>query len=101
MPWYVAAHASDGTMVMHGVKTQPNALCFWTVDDDGMSLWLDFRNGGSPSSPGEREIMAATVVKLATPNSVSPLCAFWRFFRMMCSSPRVSPSPICGYNNWY
>src|SRR5689334_21953631 len=57
MPWYFAAHdPSTGRTVMHGVMTQPSALCFWTVDAAGTSLWLDLRNGGSPSRPGEREI---------------------------------------------
>ena len=101
MPWYFAAHAPDGTTTMRGVKTQPNALCFWTVDDEGMSLWLDLRNGGSPSRPGDREIVAATIVKLATPRSVTPMSALRRFCRIMCPAPRLSPTPICGNNNWY
>jgi alpha-galactosidase len=101
LPWYFAAHASNGTTVMHGVKTQPDALCFWTVDEEGMSLWLDFRNGGSPSRPGDREIVAATIVQLVTRAPVSPLAALTRFCRAMCPAPRLSPTPICGNNNWY
>jgi len=58
MPWYFAAHdAASGRTFMAGVKTQPAARCFWTVDAAGISLWLDFRNGGSPSIPGDREIV--------------------------------------------
>ena len=65
LPWYFAAHQdASGRTFMAGVKTQPAALCFWTVDAAGVSLWLDFRNGGGPSLPGDREIAAATIVSL-------------------------------------
>ena len=86
---------------MAGVKTQPATLCFWTVDGAGVSLWLDFRNGGGPARPGDRELAAATIVTLATPKTESPHAALTRFCRMMCPSPRLAATPICGNNNWY
>ena len=102
MPWYFAAHhAASGRTFMAGVKTQPTALCFWTVDAAGISLWLDFRNGGSPSLPGDREIAAATVVSLAAATDETPFAALTRFCRVMCSAPRLPAAPICGNNNWY
>jgi alpha-galactosidase len=65
MPWYFAAYQeASGRTFMAGVKTQPSIFCFWTVDAAGISLWLDFRNGGSPSLPGDRELIAATIVSL-------------------------------------
>jgi hypothetical protein len=49
MPWSFAAHQeASGRTFTVGVKTQPTALCFWTVDVVGIFLWLDFRNGGAP-----------------------------------------------------
>lgn len=102
MPWYFAAHhAASGRTFMLGVKTQPSALCFWTVDSEGISLWLDFRNGGSASLPGEREIPAATIMTLRTRDGESPLSALRRFCRMMCAKPRLPAAPVCGNNNWY
>jgi alpha-galactosidase len=102
MPWYFAAHhAASGRTFMAGVKTQPAALCFWTVDTGGISLWLDFRNGGSPSLPGDREIPAATIVSLAAPAEETPMAALTRFCRVMCPSPKLADAPICGNNNWY
>ena len=102
MPWYFAAHhAASGRTFMAGVKTQPAALCFWTVDAAGISLWLDFRNGGSPSLPGDREIAAATIVSLAAATDEAPFAALTRFCRVMCPSPRLPAMPICGNNNWY
>jgi alpha-galactosidase len=102
MPWYFAAHhAATGRTFMLGVKTQPSALCFWTVDGEGISLWLDFRNGGSPSIPGEREIAAATVVSLQAHEGEAPLPALRRFCRLLSPHPRLAAAPVCGNNNWY
>jgi alpha-galactosidase len=102
MPWYFAAHhAATGRTFMSGVKTQPSALCFWTVDAGGISLWLDFRNGGNPSRPGDREIAAATLVSRATPAETPPLAALTDFCRLLCPQPRLPAAPVCGNNNWY
>ena len=102
MPWYFAAHqAASGRTFMAGVKTQPAALCFWTVDAAGISLWLDFRNGGGPSQPGDRELAAATIVSLASAAEETPLAALTRFCRVMCPAPRLAATPVCGNNNWY
>jgi alpha-galactosidase len=101
MPWYFAAHhAASGRTFMAGVKTQPSALCFWIVDGAGVSLWLDFRNGGSPSLPGKREIPAATIITLAADNE-TPISALTRFCRLLCPAPRLPSAPVCGNNNWY
>lgn len=100
MPWYFAAHQeASGRTFMAGVKTQPAAFCFWTVDAAGISLWLDFRNGGGPSRPGDRELVAATIISLATTKTETPLTALTRFCRLLCPSPRLAASPICGNNN--
>lgn len=102
MPWYFAAHQeATGRTLMLGVKTQPSTLCFWMVDGEGISLWLDFRNGGSPSIPGQREILAATVTSLEGREDESPLSALRRFCQLMCPNPRLPTAPVCGSNNWY
>jgi alpha-galactosidase len=102
MPWYFAAHdRASGQTFMAGVKTQPSALCFWTADAAGVSLWLDFRNGGSPCRPGDRVIAAATVVSLAGRKDETPFSALSRFCVALCPKPRLASAPICGNNNWY
>ena len=102
MPWYFAAHqVESGTTFCAGVKVQPNALCFWTVDGAGTSLWLDLRNGGSPSLPGERAIAAATIVSAISSGRETPMATLTRFCRTMSPSPRLASAPICGNNNWY
>ena len=102
LPWYFAAHhAATGRTFLAGVKTQPATLCFWTVDAAGVSLWLDFRNGGSPCLPGKREVAAATIISFAAATGETPLAALTRFCRTLCPAPRLAPAPICGNNNWY
>jgi alpha-galactosidase len=102
MPWYFAAHqTTSGSTFMAGVKTQPAAFCFWTVDAAGISLWLDFRNGGGPSRPGDREILAAAIVSLTNVAEETLMAALTRFCRVMCPAPRLAAAPICGNNNWY
>ncbi len=102
MPWYFAAHeGASGRTFMAGVATQPAALCFWTVDSEGISLWLDFRNGGSASIPGEREIAAATLVSFASGEGERPLAALRRFCAALCPKPRLPGAPVAGNNNWY
>jgi alpha-galactosidase len=86
---------------MAGVKTQPAAFCFWTVDAAGISLWLDFRNGGSPSRPGDREILVATIVTLKNVPEETPLATLTRFCCLLCPAPRLASSPVSGNNNWY
>src|SRR5689334_1035795 len=42
MPWYFAT--TDGRVTnAYGVRTGASALCFWQVDPQGISLWLDVR----------------------------------------------------------
>lgn len=102
LPWYFAAHhETSGRTFMAGVKTQPATLCFWTVDAAGVSLWMDFRNGGSPSMPGNREIAAATVVWRSASREETPMVALTAFCRQLCPAPRMAAAPICGNNNWY
>jgi alpha-galactosidase len=102
MPWYFAAYdQAGGDMFMAGVRTQPSALCFWTVDATGVSLWLDFRNGGGPCRPGNRIIAAATVVSVAAQKDETSFAALTRFCRVLCPKPRLAAAPICGNNNWY
>jgi alpha-galactosidase len=102
LPWYFAAHQESTRRTFAlGVKTQPSGLCCWTVDAEGVSLWIDLRNGGDPSLPGDREIPGATIVGLHAVEGETPLAALTRFCRQLCPKPRLAPAPICGNNNWY
>ncbi len=62
LPWYCLLETAAGTNG-YGVKTGAGAFCFWQVDAEGMSLWLDVRNGGNGVRLGDRALTAAQVVE--------------------------------------
>ena len=100
MPWYFMTR--DGEALHgYGIKTGAGALCFWQVDPDGVSLWLDVANGGSGVELGERELFAATVVSRRGETGENPMSAAKAFCATMCESPRAAPAVIYGSNDWY
>ena len=65
LPWFWLAHdESTGTTIGAGVATGPGAWASWTVDVDGVTLWLDVRSGQRALRPGDREVELATVLWL-------------------------------------
>jgi alpha-galactosidase len=102
LPWYLAAHDPvSGQGLAVGVKTQPAAMCFWTADPGGVSLWLDLRNGGCACVPGDRWIDAATVVGVGAEPGQTLTALIRRLCTRMCDAPRAVAAPVCGNNNWY
>lgn len=100
MPWYFAAH--DGTTVHgYGVETGAGAMCFWQVDAEGVSLWLDVSNGGSGVQLGNRKLHAATVVVRQGHAGEDAIAALRQFCGVMCRKPRPSPGVVYGTNDWY
>jgi alpha-galactosidase len=100
MPWYFATF--DGHRVhAYGVKTGAAALCFWQADPEGISLWLDVRNGGDGVSLGTRQLDAVTIVVREGVPDEPPVHALHVFCTQMCPSPRLPHSPIYGVNDWY
>jgi len=100
MPWYFLAATGQGTHG-YGVKTGANAFCFWQVDAEGISLWLDVRNGGSGVQLGDRRLAAAEVVALRGDPDVSPYRAAVALCRALAGPPRLPERPVYGSNNWY
>ncbi len=100
MPWYFASWDGSATHC-YGVKTGARALCFWQLDPEGVSLWLDVSNGGNGVLLGERTLEAATVVARRGQAGEEPIEAVRQFCRRMCAKPRPSPGPVYGSNDWY
>ena len=100
MPWYFLAATGQGTHG-YGVKTGASAFCFWQADAEGISLWLDVRNGGSGVQLGERRLAAAEVVALPGHPEVSPYRAACALCRALAEHPRLPEKPVYGSNNWY
>ncbi len=100
MPWYFASFDGSATH-SYGVRTGAGALCFWQLDEQGVSLWLNVANGGDGVLLGDRVLNAATVVTRRGQPGESSLAAIADFCHRMCVKPRPSPGPIYGSNDWY
>ncbi|QOY91961.1 hypothetical protein IRI77_09880 [Paludibaculum fermentans] len=100
LPWYFLAFDGRATHG-YGVATGGNTFAFWQADPEGISLWLDVRNGGGAVQLGQR-ILEAAVVRLRKGTSgQSAFEAARQFCRVLCPKPRLAPAPTYGANNWY
>ena len=108
MPWYIAAsNGSDSNPCTNGrytecfgVKVCPNAMCFWQYDSQGVTLWLDIRNGGCGTMLNGRELECATVVFKDYEN-MSAYRALQQFCATLCPNPYLPDHKVYGSNNWY
>jgi alpha-galactosidase len=99
MPWYFATH--DGAACHgYGVKTDAAALCFWHLDAEGLSLWLNVANGGSGVELGPRRLTMATVVTRHGSDGENPVEAVAGLCRKMCARRSRPMVPIYGANDW-
>ncbi len=100
MPWYVATY--DGSLTHgYGVRTGARALCYWQIDQQGISLWTDVRSGGVGIDLGERGLAVCDVVCRAGREGESAFAAVHAFCAQMCASPRLPAHPVYGSNDWY
>jgi alpha-galactosidase len=99
LPWYFATFDGESCH-SYGVKTDATALCFWQLDPEGVSLWLNVTNGGNGVELGQRRLTLATVVARRgaagedTHQAIAGLC------RAMCARAARPLSPIYGTNDW-
>lgn len=109
LPWYwtgwdeIGRAGATGAAIGAGVDVRPSAFCFWTVDREGISLWLDVRNGGSPLVPEEREIELATV-RWVESQDRGPQRIRRDLVDAMAGRLGADPlphRPLVGANNWY
>jgi alpha-galactosidase len=99
MPWYFMA--TDGKRTHgYGVRTQPNSMCCWLADSEGISLWADVRNGGSPVRLGDRTLAVCTVVSREGKSGESAFAATQAFCRDMCPRPLLTNHAVYGTNDW-
>lgn len=100
LPWYFLAFDGRATHG-YGVATGSSCFAFWQADPDGISLWLDLRNGGSPVRLGARTLEAAVIRTRRGPANESAFQAARLFCKQLCSAPRLPSAPVYGGNNWY
>ena len=101
LPWYWLATSSGHYTRGAGVRVRPGAMSYWTVDTDGVTLWLDVRSGSEPVELGGRELEAATVVAISAVSDVSAFSAQKTLCAALCSDSRALRTPLVGANNWY
>jgi alpha-galactosidase len=99
MPWYFATHDGD-TCHGYGVKTDAAALCFWQLDPEGVSLWLNVTNGGNGVELGPRILTMATVVTRLGGEGEDMGEAIAALCRKLCARAPRPFAPIYGANDW-
>ena len=99
MPWYFATHDGEACHG-YGVKTDAAALCFWQLDPEGVSLWLNVANGGNGVELGPRRLTMATVITRRGSNGEDAHDAVTGLCRTMCARKSRPIMPIYGSNDW-
>ncbi|SFI79011.1 alpha-galactosidase [Paenibacillus sp. UNC496MF] len=100
LPWYFLRH--DGARTAgFGVKTGPNAFCYWQLDADGITFTADVTSGAEGVRLGARKLLVAELLHDPGEEGVSPFEAARRFCRLLCDRPVLPKQPVYGGNNWY
>ncbi len=97
MPWYFMAY-ENGKVHAFGVKTQPNAFCYWEASRETISLTMIVRNGSRGVELGDRKLELCQVVFAEYDDAFT---ASHEFCKVMCDNPRIPNRPIFGGNDWY
>lgn len=108
MPWaFAVANGSDANpdpagrlTECFGVKVRPGAMCFWQYDTQGVTLWLDVRNGGSGVLLGGRTLPVCTVT-FAQYRDMSAFRAVRAYYKTLCDDALRPAQTVYGSNNWY
>ncbi len=99
MPWYFLAE-NEGDVFGYGVKVRPSAMCMWSADPKGITLYLDVRCGGTGVCLNGRNLKAAEIVSEVY-SGITAFQAARKFCTVMCESPVLPDYPVYGSNNWY
>lgn len=99
MPWYFFANTKENIQCF-GVKVRPSAMCYWQVDPQGITLYLDTRCGGEGVILSGRTLSLATIITM-TDTTASSFQTAYTFCQKMCNDPILPSFPVYGSNNWY
>ena len=99
LPWMaVVHHRETGANWGVGVEVRAGAFAGWTIDTEGVSLWLDVRAGGAPVRLGDRVLTAVVVRAVETVGSAFACQS--ELAGALCRDP-LPVGPLVGANNWY
>ena len=99
MPWYFATYDGESCHA-YGVKTDARALCFWQLDQQGISLWLNVTNGGNGVELGARPLTMATVVSRRGASGEDAFDCVASLCKAMCARSSRPIQPIYGANDY-
>jgi alpha-galactosidase len=99
MPWYFATFDHTACHA-YGVKTDARALCFWQLDSQGVTLWLNVTNGGGGVELGKRRLEMATVVTHRSADDRGAVQAIKELCRKMCARTMRPIQQVYGANDW-
>ena len=101
LPWYFLWHHAGQTAAV-GVATDSMSIASFQADPEGLSLYLDARNGGSGVLLNNRRLKLATLHTRAPQEGETPWQAARAFARqIVVEKPRSFDAPVYGSNNWY
>lgn len=100
LPWYFMMRENAVTNG-YGVKTNPDAICFWQVSDTDISLYMDVRSLGQGVRLGEKKLLLATVVTFEGSETVDAFDSTRELCKRMCTNGVFPDAPVYGGNNWY
>ena len=107
LPWYCLVQDGSATHGF-GVETGASSFAFWQVDTNGISLWLDTRNGGNGVALKGRSLALATVVTVQSARGEGAYQATRSLCHRMAAKVvlpkqrgRHSLSALYGSNDWY
>jgi len=96
-PWMVVVHSPTAGSWGAGVDVRTGAFAAWSIDQAGISLWLDLRAGADPVQLGSRVLTAAVVRWVDGAEPYATQCAV---AAAVCRDP-LPARPLVGANNWY
>lgn len=92
MPWYFFLQSGNKTEAF-GVHTQPAAMCWWTAESTGYSVYLDVRCGGLGVRLNGRTLCAAELCR-AEYEDADGFTAMGEFFSVLSPNPILPKSPV-------
>ena len=96
-PWYFMAY-ENGITQCFGVKTQPNAICYWKYENNTLTLICDVRCGSNGVRVDGEMFVAETVFESFEGDAFG---AGQKFCHAMCDNAIFPPAPVYGGNDWY
>lgn len=100
LPWYFEGVTTDKIPFCYGVKTMPNAFCFWQLDTHGITLFIDVCSGADGVIVNE-DLFLCEATYLVGKKGESAFSLNAKFTAILCPSPRLPKTPVFGVNNWY